>query len=69
MREMLGAIGVGRYAKAIMAILGQALAYAQLYYGHNHYVAIATAAFAALGVYAVPNTPAPAPKAPARVVP
>jgi hypothetical protein len=52
---------LGPYSKAITAILGQALAYATLYYGHNHWVAVAVAICAALGVYAVPNA---APKGP-----
>lgn len=47
------------YSKAFTAIVGQALTYAQLYYGSNHYVAAATAVAAVLGVYAVPNAKAP----------
>lgn len=54
-------INLGRYSKAITAVIGQALAYASLYYGHNHWVAVAVAVCAALGVYAVPNA---SPKAP-----
>ena len=57
-------INLGPYSKAITAIVGQALTFAALYYGSNHYVAAAIAVAAALGVYAVPNaeTPADAPK-------
>jgi hypothetical protein len=47
--------GIGKYSKAITAVLGQALTFAQLYYGGNHYVAAAVAVAMALGVYAVPN--------------
>jgi len=47
----------GMYAKFITAVLGQALSFASLYYGANHYVALAVAVAAALGVYAVPNQP------------
>ena len=46
---------LGRYSKAIAAIVGQALTYAALYDGGNKYVAAAVAVAAALGVYAVPN--------------
>jgi hypothetical protein len=55
-------INLGAYSKAITAVLGQALTFASLYYGTNHYVAAALAVAAALGVYAVPNVkPAPVP--------
>lgn len=54
----------GRYSKAIMAVLGQALAFASQYYGHNPYVAMAVSLFGAVGVYAVPNTPPGPPAAP-----
>lgn len=55
---------IGKYSKAIAAVLGQALTYAQLYYGGNHYVAVAVAVASALGVYAVPNkSDIPAPPA------
>jgi len=47
------------YSKAIAAVIGQALAYATLYYGDNRWVALAVAVAAALGVYAVPNQPKP----------
>lgn len=46
---------LGKYAKAIAAFLGQALTFAQMYYGGNHYVAAAVAVAMATGVYAVPN--------------
>jgi len=47
------------YSKAVAAVIGQALAYATLYYGSNHWVALAVAVASALGVYAVPNQPKP----------
>ncbi len=50
-------LNLGPYSKAITAIVGQALAYATLYYGGNKWVAAAVAIAAALGVYAVPNSP------------
>jgi len=46
----------GRYSKAVAAVIGQALTFASLYYGSNHWVAAALAAASALGVWAVPNT-------------
>ena len=52
-------INLGRYSKAITAVVGQALTYASLYYGHSHWVAAAVAIAAAMGVYAVPNQPSP----------
>ena len=52
---------LGPYSKTIAAVIGQALAYAALHYGGNHYVAMAVAVASALGVYAVPNA---APKGP-----
>jgi len=55
----------GRYSKAVAAVIGQALTFATLYYGGNHYVAAAVAVASALGVYAVPNAGGTAPKAPA----
>ena len=58
-------LNLGRYSKAVTAVIGQALAYATLYYGGNKYVAAAVAVAAALGVYAVPNQVPSAPKAPA----
>ena len=54
-------ISLGRYSKAITAIVGQALTYATLYYGGNHWVATAVAVASAAGVYAVPNQPKPPP--------
>lgn len=54
----------GRNAKFVAAIIGQALVIAEQTYGQsNHWVVMATAAAGALGVWAVPNQPAPA-KAP-----
>jgi hypothetical protein len=52
----------GRYAKFLTALAGQALVYAQYTYGAgNKWVTAATALAAALGVLAVPNTPAKPP--------
>ena len=50
-------INLGRYSKAVTAVIGQALTYASLYYGGSKWVAAAVAIAAALGVYAVPNKP------------
>ena len=57
-------ITLGPYSKAITAVIGQALTFASLYYGTNHWVSAAVAVASALGVYAVPNakTDADAPK-------
>lgn len=52
-------IQLGVYSKAITGLLGQALTYASLYYGTNHYVAAAVAVASAIGVYAVPNQKPP----------
>ena len=46
---------LGQYSKFLVGIVGQALTFAQLYYGGNHWVAAAVAAASALGIYAVPN--------------
>jgi hypothetical protein len=52
---------IGRYAKFLTAAAGQALVYAQVTYGaDNKWVQLATAAAAALAVFAVPNTAKPA---------
>jgi len=52
----------GVHAKAITAIIGQALTLATFYWGgSNHWVVLAVALAAALGVYAVPNTTPTAP--------
>ena len=48
-------INFGPYGKFVTGIVGQALTYATLYYGGNHYVAAAVAVASALGVYAVPE--------------
>jgi len=48
---------IGAYSKAVTAVVGQALAYAALYYGGNKYVAAAVAVASAAGVWAVPNSP------------
>jgi hypothetical protein len=50
---------LGQYSKFLTGIAGQALTYATLYYGTNHYVALAVAVASALGIYAVPNTSKP----------
>jgi len=47
----------GKYSKAIAAVVGQAVAFATLYYPGNHWVAVAIAVASVLGVYAVPNSP------------
>ena len=52
-------IHLGRYSKAVTAVIGQALTFASLYYGGNNYVAAALAVASALGVYAVPNAQVP----------
>jgi hypothetical protein len=52
-------INLGPYSKAITAVVGQALTFATLYYGSNHWVSAAVAIAAALGVYAVPNQAKP----------
>ena len=49
-------LSLGPYSKAVTAVIGQALAYATLYYGTNKWVAAAVAVASALGVYAVPNS-------------
>lgn len=48
-------LNLGAYSKFIVGIIGQGLTFAQLYYGSNHWVALAVAAASALGIYAVPN--------------
>jgi len=48
-------LNLGPYSKFVTGIVGQALTYATLYYGGNHYVAAAIAVASALGIYAVPN--------------
>jgi len=55
----------GQYAKFLTAVAGQAVVYLQWKYGASgaEWLPIVLAAAAALGVYAVPNTPAPAPPA------
>ena len=54
-------LNLGPYSKSVTAAIGQALAYATLYYGGNKWVAAAVAVAAALGVYAVPNSSPPKP--------
>ena len=49
-------LNLGRYSKAVTAVIGQALTFASLYYGSNHYVAAALAVASAMGVWAVPNS-------------
>lgn len=50
-------LNLGRYGKAITAVVGQIMTYLSLYEGTNHWVVLVIAAASALGVYAVPNTP------------
>lgn len=50
-------LNLGPYSKFVAGIVGQALTYATLYYGGNHYVAAAVAVASALGIWAVPNAP------------
>ena len=62
-------LSLGPYAKFVTAIVGQAIAFASLYWGGTtdaKYVSIGIAVASALGVYAVPNTPK-TPPAPAVV--
>ena len=54
-------ISLGPYSKTVAAIIGQALTFASLYYGGNHWVSAAVAAAAALGVWGVPNSGPPKP--------
>jgi hypothetical protein len=52
----------GRYAKFLTAAAGIGIVYAQNQFGaSNQWVQLAVAIGAALGVLAVPNTPAPLP--------
>ncbi len=48
--------GLGQYTKFIVAVAGQGLTFASLYYGTNHWVVLAVAIASALGVYISPNT-------------
>ena len=57
-------INLGPYSKFFTAVVGQALTFATLYYGSNHFVSAAVAIAAALGVYAVPNAKPAASDAP-----
>ena len=50
-----------QYAKFIAAVIGEAIAYIQLYGLTWHLQPALVMAGAALGVYAVPNAPKPAP--------
>ena len=57
---------LGQYSKFLTALAGQALVYAQHTYGAgNTWVTLATAAAAALAVFAIPNTPKPTAPPPA----
>ena len=47
---------LGQYSKFVVGLVGQGLTFASLYYGTNHYVALAMAVASALGIYAVPNS-------------
>jgi hypothetical protein len=50
---------LGQYSKFLTGIAGQALTFATMFYGTNHYVSLAVAIAAALGIYAVPNAKPP----------
>lgn len=52
-------INIGQYRKFIVGAAGQALTFASLYYGTNHWVVMAIAVAMALGIYSVPNEPKP----------
>ena len=52
---------LGSYSKTVTAVIGVALSYASQYYGTNHWVSAAVAVAAAMGVWAVPNSPKPPP--------
>jgi hypothetical protein len=56
-------ITFGPYSKAVTAVIGQALTFASLYYGTNHWISAAVAVASAAGVYAVPNSPKAPPPA------
>jgi hypothetical protein len=56
----------GQYAKFITAVLGDAIAYLQLYGATWHLQAALVMAGAALAVLGVPNTTAPPPPLPAK---
>ena len=64
-------LSLGPYAKFVTAIIGQAIAFASLYWGGTpdaKYVSIGIAVASALGVYAVPNQPKPSAAAAASLV-
>ena len=50
---------LAQYSKFFTGIAGQALTFASLYYGSNHWVSAAVAVASALGIYAVPNASKP----------
>ena len=54
-------INLGQYRKFLVGAIGQALTFASLYYGTNHYVVAAIAIAMALGIYSVPNDSKPKP--------
>jgi hypothetical protein len=60
---------ITKYRKAAVAVVTQALTFATLFYGSNHYVSMAVALAGALGVYAVPNETPAAPQPPAAAAP
>jgi hypothetical protein len=55
----MGKLSLGAYSKFIAGILGQALTFASMYYGTNHYVVLGIAIASALGIFSVPNAPKP----------
>lgn len=52
-------ISIGPYRKFLVGAIGQALTFASLYYGTNHWVVTAVAIAMALGIYGIPNDPKP----------
>jgi hypothetical protein len=69
---MLTQLGLGRYAKVITVVAGVVLGVLTYEFAGNQWVELAVAIATAVGVYAVPNTPATAvktPTAPSSVIP
>jgi hypothetical protein len=61
-------ITAAQYAKAIAGVVGLGIQFAQWKYGTgNEWVIAAVAAASALGIYAIPNAPKPAPAQPSNV--
>lgn len=53
-----------RYLKGVTGYVGLALTYASMYYGTNHWVALAVAVASGMGIIAVPNAPKASPPEP-----